>query len=113
MIYPFRCPKCNHYDEVWRPHAESSLPLNCTKCGEAMYRIYGGHGVKCENKEVWNPGLGCRQGEVKEKLKRLKSEKGVELHEVGNERSELKVKHNDYKMSERDNYEISQILKGS
>jgi len=127
MLYPFECLACNEYQEVYRPHTEAHLPTICPKCNKEMSRIWGGHSVKVPQTDTWNAGLGCRQGQVKEKLKMLKDDrevvtrdangrltkhlvKGVELHEVGNERPSPKAKSSDYNLNAKEQSEIGKII---
>jgi putative FmdB family regulatory protein len=40
MIYPYRCPVCSFYDEVFKPSSEASTPQVCPHCFAIMNRVW-------------------------------------------------------------------------
>ena len=38
MLYAYKCPKCNHAEEVSKPMADYQREEKCSKCGEVTVR---------------------------------------------------------------------------
>ncbi len=66
--------------------------------------------IKGRNGDDWNHGLGCKQREVKETLKRIQAETGRTFEEVGNESANVKRKAGTYVITEREMREMHQEL---
>lgn len=60
--------------------------------------------------DSWNYGLGCKQRDVKETLKRIRGETGRDIVEVGNESAQVKSKGGTYVITEREMREMYQEL---
>lgn len=79
MIYPFTCPACDSYEEVWRPISEASMPEICKNCETPMERVWTPvhfYGAAVGEAE-FNHGLGCvtrTAADRKEALKRINGE---------------------------------------
>lgn len=57
--YPFECPVCKNYQEVYRPVRDCAVPEMCGKCDTLMRRVYTVPQVKEPFREHYNHGLGC------------------------------------------------------
>lgn len=60
--------------------------------------------------DSYNYGLGCRQRDVKETLKRIESETGRRFEEVGNESANVKKKSGTYVITEREMREMHEQI---
>lgn len=60
----------------------------------------------------YNHGLGCRQRDVKETLRRIEGETGRRLEEVGNESAGVRRKASTYEFTAKDLAGIKEELKG-
>jgi ATP-dependent Zn protease len=60
--------------------------------------------------DEWNHGLGCRQRDVKEALRRLRGETGRDIVEVGNEDAKVRPRAGSYVITEREMREMYQEL---
>lgn len=60
--------------------------------------------------DSYNYGLGCRQRDVKETLKRIEYETGRKFEEVGNESSNVKKKSGTYVITEREMREMHEEI---
>lgn len=56
--------------------------------------------------DEWNHGLGCKQRDVKETLKRLRGETGRDIVEIGNESAQIQKRSGTYVITEREMREM-------
>ena len=108
MIYPYKCDKCGKYDEIACHHTDYQPEVDCD-CGGMLERIFTASAVKIPNMDGWNSGLGCRERDTKETIRRVNS-KGMDIQELGNDSGKVKQKTNSYKMSRRDVSDMNQKL---
>ncbi len=66
--------------------------------------------IRGRDGDAWNHGLGCKQREVKETLRRIQAETGRTFEEVGNESANVKRKAGTYVITEREMREMHQEL---
>lgn len=38
-LYCYKCPKCEHIDELMRPMSEADEPHECSQCGATTQRV--------------------------------------------------------------------------
>jgi putative FmdB family regulatory protein len=93
MIYPFKCPSCEYYTEVFRHVSEVSDIEICDKCGTEMVRVYTIPMIEASFFSYYDPGLG-RQINSKDDIKRAKADykrkTGNNLVEIGTDKIESK-----------------------
>ena len=112
MIYPFKCPKCGIYDEkVWHVSEYTDI-VKCPMCAGFMDRVWTPTMVSIPNLEGFNHGLGCKQSQVKDKIRALRSE-GRDIVELGNEKIKPKEHKSNYDLTAKDIHRLDQIMAGN
>ena len=88
MIYPFKCPVCGDYKEVYRHSSEASNGEICLKCDAAMERVYTPPMIAAPWFDYFDPGLGrniTSPADIRRAKSDYKRKTGHEMVEVGND----------------------------
>lgn len=114
MIYPFECPACKAYVEIYRLMKNCSDPEPCPTCGTDMVRIYTVPNVQVPAYDYFDHGLGVYvhgKKDIRERIKQLGGEKitrvknaqtgeiethhheGMSIVEVGTENQKKHIKY--------------------
>ena len=102
MIYPYKCPSCKEYHEVYKESKDAKKIERCPTCSYAMSRIWTAPYLSTQDIYTgYNPGLGKyikNKADLKDSLKGHTDRTGTEMVEIGNEKPNIK-KRNNWKFS--------------
>jgi len=94
-LYEYECETCGNHQDAVRLVDERDRSPEC-KCGASTVRVFSvQRSVICEDEVGWQPAFGKRfsnKHELRDEIRRLRDEKGIDMVEVGNDRARTKPK---------------------
>lgn len=111
FVYTYQCSVCDIHRDELREVEDRDKPISCDK-GHEMKRLFNWRGFMSMGdisfQAHYNPAFGkeiTRPGQIKEEIRRLKYEKGMDLVEVGNEKLKDKPKEDGPMLDKRAAYQ--------
>lgn len=104
MIYPYKCPTCNKYIEIFKYSKDASREEYCDDCDTVLNRIYTSCYTNIPFKEHFNRGLNTyvrSKHHLNNTLGEIERNTGNKLVNIGNDKLPRK-KHVAAKITERE-----------
>jgi len=93
MLYSYVCPVCGKKQDAVRRVSERNRGPSCV-CGAGTERVFSFRGeISVESSPGYQPAFGktfSTRGDLRDEIRRLRDERGIDMVEVGNERVKAK-----------------------